>query len=117
MNKIAVVLLADTGSPEGMGRMANALTLAQEARESGDELRLILDGAGVKWAAELADGEHKYHWLFAKVQDDAGACVYCARAYGVKDPVEASGVKLLDEYKGHPSLRQLIAEGFEIVSF
>jgi hypothetical protein len=28
---IAVLLLADPGTPEAMGRMANALTLAQEA--------------------------------------------------------------------------------------
>jgi hypothetical protein len=27
----------------------------------------------------------------------AGACSYCAAAYGVKDQVEAAGVDLLDE--------------------
>jgi len=32
MAKIAVILLADTDRPEGMGRMANALTTAKEAK-------------------------------------------------------------------------------------
>jgi hypothetical protein len=57
MAKIAVILLADADRPEGMGRMANALTTAQEAKEAGDDVRLILDGAGTKWAGELAGEE------------------------------------------------------------
>ncbi len=58
MAKIAVILLADTDRPEGMGRMANALTTAEEAKDAGDEIRVILDGAGTKWGAELADESH-----------------------------------------------------------
>lgn len=117
MSKIAVMLLAETGKAEGMGRMANALTLAKEGKEAGDDIRLVLDGAGTKWAPELAGEEHKYHRLFEDVREDTGACVYCARAYGVHDEVRSSGVAMLDEYKGHPSLRQLIADGYEVVSF
>lgn len=117
MTKIAVMLLADTETAEAMGRMANALTLAKEGKEAGDEVRLVLDGAGTKWAPELAKDDHKYHRLFEDVRDKAAACVYCARAYGVKDEIEAAGVGLLDEYKGHPSIRQLITDGFEVITF
>src|SRR5919201_385740 len=78
--KAAIILFADTDRPEGMGRMANALTSAREFMEADDDVVVIFDGAGVKWAAELADGEHKYHRLFEEVRDVvAGACVYCAR--------------------------------------
>jgi hypothetical protein len=117
MTKIAVILLADTETAEAMGRMANALTLAKEGKEVGDDVRLVLDGAGTKWAPELASEDHKYHRLFEDVRDKTGACVYCARAYGVKDGVEQAGVELLDEYKGHPSVRRLIADGYEVVTF
>jgi hypothetical protein len=117
MPEIAVLLLAEPGTPEAMGRMANALTLAQEAREAGDDVRLLLDGAGTKWASELANEEHKYHHLFNGVRDAAGACVYCARAYGVRDEVEAAGVQLVDEFRGHPSVRRLIVDGYVVVTF
>lgn len=117
MSKIAVVLLADTGTHEAMGRMANALTLVAEAKDAGDEVRLVLDGAGTKWAGQLSAKGHKYHALFESVRQHAGACAYCARAYGVSDEVEATGVDLLDQYKGHPSLRALIDEGYEMVTF
>lgn len=117
MAKAAVVLLADTDSAEGMGRMANALTTAKDFKESGDEVTVIFDGAGTKWAAELANG-HKYSSLLEAVRDEVhGACAYCADAYQVKDDVERSGIGLLDEYEGHPSVRQLVDQGYEVLTF
>jgi hypothetical protein len=47
----------------------------------------------------------------------AGACVYCSRAFGVKDGVEAAGVLFLDEFRGHPSLRSLAASGYQVITF
>ncbi len=117
MTKLAVVLLADTDTPEATGRMANALTLAKEGKEAGDEVRVVLDGAATKWAPELRREDRKYHRLFTDVRDEIGACVYCARAYGVKNELESIGVELLDEYKGHPSVRQLIVDGYEVITF
>jgi hypothetical protein len=117
MNKIAVMLLADTDTREALGRMANALTVVKEGKEEGDDVRLVLDGAGTKWAPELAREDHKYHGLFEDVRDEACACIYCAGAYGVKDEVVAAGVGLLDEYEGHPSVRQLLVDGYEVVTF
>lgn len=75
MPEIAVLLLAEPRTPEAMGRMANALTLAQEAREADGDVRLLLDGAGTNWVPELAREEHEYHRLFEGVPDAAGACV------------------------------------------
>lgn len=116
--KVAVVLLADVGSPGDMGRMANALVTAQECNEAGDEAKLIFDGAGTKWIPELSSPGHKYHALFMSVRESvAGVCQYCAGAYGVADRVRAAGFELTDQYQGHPSLRQLIAQGFHIITF
>jgi hypothetical protein len=120
MSKAALVIFADTGSHEGLGRVANALIAAKEFDERGDEVSLLFDGAGTKWVAELADAEHRYHGVFESLKEKgrvAGACAYCAAAFGVKSDVEASGVPLLDEYEQHPSIRGLVAEGYEVVTF
>ena len=117
MNKIAVVVLADTVTAEASGRMANALVLAKECAEAGDEVSLVFDGAATKWIGELANDQHKYHRMFLDVRDRAGACLYCARAFKVLDQVQAAGVAQLDDYKDHPSIRQLIADGYEVVTF
>ena len=118
MPKAAVILFADTDTPEAMGRMANALTTVKEFKEAGDDAILVFDGAATRWVPELAEPGHKYHRLLEDVRDRVqGACVYCARAYGVKDAIEAAGIPLLDDYKGHPSVRDLMAEGRQVVTF
>ena len=118
MPKAAIVLLADTDTHEAMGRMANALTTAREFQEAGDETKLIFDGAGTKWVAELSNPEHKYHRALDEVRDSVeGACAYCSKAFGVKDQVEAANVPLLDDFSGHPSLRSLISDGYQVITF
>jgi hypothetical protein len=91
MTKLAVMLLADADTPEDAGRMANALTTAKEANDAGDEIRVVLDGAGTKWASVLRSEEHKYHWLFEAVRGRTGACVYWAHAYGGFRPARRRG--------------------------
>jgi hypothetical protein len=118
MAKIAVIVLADTETPEAWGRLSNALVTVREADEADDEVELIFDGAGTKWLPEMARPEHKHHRLYTKLGHRiTGACAYCARAYGVAEALEAAGIPLLDEYKMHPSLRRRAAEGFQIITF
>jgi len=116
--KLAIVLLAGSDTPDGAGRMANAFITALEAQEARDEIRIVFDGAGTTWLKALADPEHRYHRLFENVRGSvAGACLYCARAYDVVDDVEDANIPLLDDYKDHPSIRGMLADGFHVLTF
>lgn len=118
MVKVSVVVLAGTESPEAMGRVANALELAKEASQAGDEVELIFDGAGVGWPGELRREEHKLRPLYESVEEVVtGACEYCAGAFGTKAALEKAGVPLLGEFDGHPSLRRRLADGYQVVTF
>lgn len=118
MAKISVVLLAGTEAHSDLGRVLNALELVKEAQEAGDEVELVFDGAGVSWIPELERADHKLHSVFRAVKARAaGACEFCVNAFDVKEGVQASGIELLSEYEGHPSLRQRVAEGYEVVTF
>lgn len=118
MSKVGIVVLADGESPESLGRVVNALMVAREAQDGGDEVTLVFDGAGTRAAAAFADAGHDYNELFESVRDRvAGACDYCAGAFGVKDEVQESGIELLDEYRGHPSVKKLVDRGYEVVTF
>lgn len=56
--------------------------------------------------------------LFESVRDRiSGACDYCAGAFQVTDEVKQAGVALLDEYRGHPSVKRLVDQGYEVISF
>lgn len=118
MAKAAIVVLADIETHGELGRIVNALSTADEFKEHGDEVTIIFDGAGVRWAAELSKPDHRLHERFEQLRDKvAGACHYCAGAFEVRDELEQIGFPLLRDYKGHPSLRSLVHDGFEVITY
>ena len=116
--KAAVVIFADTETHGDLARAVNALETVKEFKEAGDEVVLIFDGAGTRWVAEMSKPGHRSHRLYEAVQDRiAGACAYCAAAFGVKESIQEAGVPLLEEYDRHPSLRRLVRGGYEVMTF
>ena len=80
MTRAAIVLLADTESKEGLGRMSNALSTVREFKEEGQKVTLLFDEAGTKWIGELTDPDHKYSGHFESVKDEVeGAPALIAR--------------------------------------
>ncbi|NUB92998.1 DsrE family protein [Haloterrigena sp. SYSU A558-1] len=118
MVNAAIVILAGTESHADTGRLVNGLEAAKEFAENDeDELELIFDGAGTQWVEELEDESHDYHELYRSVQDEAAVCDYCAGAFGVDDAVEDQGLVRIDENEGHPSIRSMVDDDYEIITF
>ena len=116
--KAAIVVLADTETHEGLGRVVNALEAVKEFKEAGDDVQLIFDGAGTKWVVELSKPDHKAHGLYVAVRNKvSGVCDYCAAAFGVKDQVKACGAPLVGDFEGHPSFRKLLSQGYQVITF
>ncbi len=105
---------------EGTGQSAiyRALMGAQELRNAGDDVVIVFDGAGSTAAAEMAQSEHRFHTLFINVMPAVrGVCRFCAQSYGVLDAVQAAELPLLEDDRGHASLRALLIEGRQIITF
>lgn len=118
MAKIAVVVLADVESHADQGRGTNAFEVAKEAKEAGDEVVVVFDGAGTRWVPELANPENRMHGMFKTIEENIlGACYFCSAAFGVREEIKKTSVKLLSDYEGHPSLRRLVADGYQLVTF
>ena len=118
MEKVAVVVLAGRETRADEARTANALTVVNEFKEAGDEVTLIFSGAGTRWIGELSGSDHPLSNAFGMVKDKvAGACSACAASFGVEEEVQASGIPLVEEYKGHPSLKRLVSEGYRVITF
>lgn len=118
MTKAAVMVLAGTEGHANLGRLVNALETAKEFAEAdGDEVELIFDGAGTQWIPKLEDEEADYYELYQAVSEQASACDYCAGAFGVEDAVADAGVVTLDDHDGHPSVRSLVNNGYEVITF
>ena len=118
MNKVVIVVLAENGSHEALGRVVNAMEFAKELHDHGDEVKLVFDGAGVTFIPELEKEDHDAHPLYEAVTPVIeGACKFCSKAYGVINEVRKTDVDLLDDYDDHPSLRSYVADGYQIVTF
>jgi len=116
--KAAIIVLAGNESHADHGRLANALEAAKEFAETdGDDVKLVFDGAGTQWVPELDDPESDYYELFEAVREHAAVCDFCASAFHVEAAVDASGLATLAEYDGHPSIRDLVADDYEVITF
>lgn len=118
MNKVAIVVLADTSEADGLGRVVNALMAAKEFVEGKDDVQIVFSGAGTKWLGELSNPKHKLHSVYTSLKGHiAGACGFCATAFGVADSVKGSGARILEEYGTNMSFRRLLKDGYQIITF
>lgn len=118
MQKVAIVILADTTPADGLGRVVNALMAAKEFKDANDTVEIIFTGAGTKWINELAKPEHMLHGVYKELKTCvAGACGFCAGAFGVAESVKKIGIGLLEEYGTNMSFHRLVKEKFQIITF
>lgn len=118
MHKVAIVVLTDTTPADGLGRIVNALLAVKEFKDGKDNVKLIFSGAGTRWISELANPKHQLHETYSAVKDRiAGACGFCASAFGVTDAVKANGIRVLEEYGTNMSFRALLDEGYQVITF
>jgi hypothetical protein len=114
--RVAVVIYEDAA--KDLARAYRGLMTAVEFLEAGDEVTVVYDGSGVDTLAAASASDHQLHRLVEKLRPvTQGACGFCAGAHGVKEPIEAAGWPLLGGYKGHASIRTLVGEGYQILSF
>lgn len=123
--KAAVVVLSDPkgGSEEALGRLFNALAAAYDFKQRGDEVTVLFQGAGTRWAGELVKKDHPAYELFNAVKDKvAGASCGCADVFGAQDGVAACGLDLIKDNavprtSGLASLARLAAQGYSVLTF
>ncbi len=121
MKKTAIIILSDpkAGSEEALGRVFNALASAYEFKHAGEEVKIVFQGAGIRWPEQLEKAEHPVHTLYAAVKDHVhGLSKGCVAVFGT----EVSGYDLLSDNEvpgtpGLPSLLNLRNEGYDLLIF
>lgn len=123
--KTAIVILSDpkSGAEEALGRVFNALALAAESKQKGDEVAVVFNGSGTRWPAELTKLEHPANGLYNSVRDVVqGASCGCAEVFGATESVRSCGVPIVHDNAltgttGLLSLRRYLADGWSLVIF
>ena len=120
MAKIAIVLHAEPGTHDSMGRAAHSLIYTKELKGAGHRVQLIFDGGGIGWIVKLNKEARTLNPLFKEVRDEGlitGACDFCIDAFEVnKQDVQEAKVTPISEYGGHPSIVKLINEGYQVIT-
>lgn len=123
--KTAIIIFSDpkSGSEESLGRLFNGLSAAYDFKQRGDDVQILFQGAGTRWAGELEASEHPAFELFKEVKDKvAGVSCACADVFGASEEAEKAGYDLIKDNKvpgtnGLPSFPKLIEEGYSILTF
>jgi hypothetical protein len=116
-HKVAVVIYTNV-TKEALSPAYRALGFVAELLREGDDVVLVFDGGGSATLAAALDPAHDLHRVWRKAAPALlGACDYCAKAYGVRDTLIAAGIPLLSDDRGHASLRSLLSEGRQIITF
>ncbi len=123
--KLALIILSDpkSGSEEALGRVLNALAIAQAGLQAGDEVEVVFNGAGTRWPAELSKVTHPANGLYNAVREVVkGASCGCAAVFGATESLGACGVPLLKELPlaGTPGISDIhgyLAAGWQTLVF
>lgn len=85
-----------------------------DMKEKGYDARIIIEGEAVKLVKELEENK-----LFKKAKEQGiidGICKACSAKLGVLEYNESSGIPLIGDMKGHPSMEAYIKEGYDIIT-
>jgi hypothetical protein len=116
-HRVAIVIYSNV-TTEAKSRAYRAFGFAAELMAAGDDVSIVFDGGGTATLAAVLDPRHDLHRSWRKVSSALrGACDYCAQAYGVHDALVSAGVPMLTDDHGHASLRALLGEGRQIITF
>ncbi len=112
-----VVLAAFNGDPMCF---VHVLLNALDMEEKGYDVKVMIEGSATKVVNELAEEGKPFSDLYAKVRAKGlidCVCRACAAKMGALPGVEAQGLPLCDEMKGHPGLAKYMEQGREVITF
>lgn len=121
MRKTAIVILSEpkAGSEEATGRVFNGLAAAYDFKSSGEEVKILFQGAGTRWPEVLQREDHPGHQLYEAVADKIeGVSCGCTEVFDANP----SGLDLITDNQvpgtaGFPSFVQLQNDGYAVITF
>lgn len=125
MSNTAIVVFSDpkSNSDEALGRLFNALFVTYELKEKGENVVLIFQGAGVRWASEVINEDHPANPLFKAVKDKLiGVCGGCADVFDTDNEIENTDIPLIRQTDipgttGIIDLSKYLEDGYRILTF
>lgn len=111
------VLFAFRGDPMCF---VHVLLNAIDLHERGGGGVIVIEGEAVRLVPEMSRPGHFLSSLYAKARElnlVAGACRACSHKLKVAEAIEATGLPLIGDMSGHPSMAAYMEQGYRIITF
>lgn len=98
----------------------HVLLNALDMNKRGTDARIVIEGSAVTLVEELEKENCPFHGPYTKAKEAGlidGVCKACSAKLGALDAVTASGLPLLDDMMGHPSMAAYTEKGYSIITF
>jgi hypothetical protein len=122
--KVAIFIFSDANAgEEALGRLFNGLATAYDFKQRKIEVAVYFQGTGTRWAGVVKNPDHPVHALFTAVEDKiVGVSSGCADVFGARETAIKNGFDLVagndvPGTSGLPSIGELIAGGFTVLTF
>lgn len=96
--------------------LLNALDLDAK----GKTVKIVIEGSSVKLVPQLEQESNPFNAMYLEAREKnliAGVCKACSSKMGVLKEIKESGLPLLDDMAGHPSMESFIQQGYTIITF
>jgi hypothetical protein len=112
-----VALFAFNGEPMCF---VHVLLSALDMASKDYDVKVIIEGSSTATVNQFNEPDAQFHSLYQEVKA-AGlidcVCKACAAKMGALSGIEAQGLPLCSEMKGHPSMARYIDAGYQIITF
>jgi hypothetical protein len=98
----------------------HVLLNALDMKSKGYDCRVIIEGAATQLVPSLKNLDHPLHKLWEKTlaaEMVHGVCKACSQKMGTLETARDTGLALLDDMNGHPSMSGFQDRGYEIITF
>ncbi len=98
---------------------AHALFNADEMITNGWEVKVVLEGQSTGLIPILDDEKNPFRSLYIKLRnmtDTVSVCQACANKMGTLENAKYQNLKLENNLLGHPSIKDYIDKGYQIVT-
>ncbi len=111
------LLVAFNGEPVCF---AHVLLNALDMHAKGFIVKIVVEGTATKLVPELEKDGNPFRALYVQAKElnlFEGVCKACSAQMKTLEEVQNSGLTLLDEMRGHPSIGRYMTEGYTIITF
>lgn len=95
----------------------HALMNAKQLKESGNEVKIVLEGQSVTLSKELEEEKNPLYLTLKENGTIVGACYACSKTLGVLEDNKKAGLELIQDMNGHAGVTKYVDEGYEVLVF